>query len=143
MKNKVKLLAFLSVIYVFSLLSCQPAKGPWIELDHTDTLGGFSSYDQDHIKKSDKDRMQVRVRTVYYGESRDYITRLFDKKYEKFAYVINLEEVNCAKKEYQILSTTLYDTGHQALHTQTYEKENWEKIPTDSDIEELSRALCQ
>jgi len=142
MKNLTKLIIFLSIGCLITFWGCQPSQDPWVELDKPDTLGGISSYNKDEIKKSGS-RIQVNVRTVYYGESRDYISRLFGKKYENFAYVINLEEINCAKKEYQILSTTLYDTRHQVLHTQTYAKENWEKISSGSDVDELTRLLCK
>lgn len=142
MQNLPKLIIFIAVVCLIPLWGCQPSQGPWVELDQPDTLGGISSYNKDEIKKSG-DRIQVKVRTVYYGESRDYITNLFGKKFEKFAYVINLEELDCAKKEYQIQSTTLYDTRHQVLHTQTYESENWEKIPSGSDIDELAQAVCR
>lgn len=144
MNNILKILAlfFILCLCVLSLESCQPAHGPWVELSEADALGGVSSFNEDTVRKSG-DHIQVSVRTVYYGESRDYITGLFGKKYEKFAYVVNLEELNCQNKEYQILSTTLYDTRHQVLHTQTYAKENWEKIPSGSDIDELTRLLCK
>jgi len=142
MKNLTKLIIFLSVGCLMAFWGCQPSQGPWVELDQPDTLGGISSYNKTEIKKSGG-RIQVNVRTVYYGESRDYITNLFGKKYEKFAYVINLEELNCAKKEFQILSTALYDTRHQLLHTQNYESENWEEIPSGSDIAELAQAVCK
>jgi hypothetical protein len=142
MKNPSIFIVFLSLISLISLCGCQPAPGPWVQLDRTDTLGGISAYNKDQVIKSE-DRIQVSVRTVYYDESRDYITKLFGKKFEKFAYVINQEELNCTRKEYQIVSTTLYDTRHQALHTQTYANENWEKIPPGSDIDELTRILCK
>jgi len=138
------LLRFLSVLLVFSLfLGCQEANDPWVELNQRDVLDGLSFYDKKNVQKTAEGNIRVRVKTVYSGENRKYISDFFGGKYENFSYVVNLEEVNCPERQYQIVSTALYDTDDRHLYTKTHEKDNWEKIPPGSDVAELMSAICK
>ena len=86
--------------------------------------------------------MRVRIKTVYYGKSRMYISSLFERHHDNFSYVLNLAEVNCAKGEYKILYTALYDNEDKLLLLKMHEKNNWKRIPGNLDIGELSLIMC-
>ena len=138
------LLGFLSVLLVFPLfLGCQEVNDPWVELNQRDVLDGMSSYDKKSVRKTAEGNIRVLVRTVYTGENRKYISDFFGGKYENLSYVVNLEEVNCSERQYQIVSTALYDADDRHLYTKTHEKDNWEKVPPGSDVAELMSAVCK
>lgn len=154
--NKHRKLAYLCIflialVILVSVEIYQKRTGDWVELKTRDFMGGVSYYDKNWIKDETNRHFQVRIKTVYTGEGREffvnfivnYISRQAGNTLEGFSYVINTNEINCPEKKCKLLSTSLYDEKDRVLYSRTYQKENWKDIPPRSDMEDLAKEICK
>ena len=143
---------FLTVLVILAVMEVYKKKtGDWVELKTRDFMGGVSYYDKNIIKDKTNNHFQVRIKTVYTGDGRqffvnfivNYISRQSGNTLEGFSYVINTNDVNCAEKKCKLLSTALYDEKDRVLYSRTYQKENWKDILPHSDMEDLAMEICK
>jgi hypothetical protein len=123
----------------------------WIILKTRDFMKGVSYYDRNIMKNAVNNNPQVRIKTVYADESREFFINFIvnfiakdmsESALDGFSYMINQDELDCKAKKYKLLSTTLYDDKNTILYSTTYQKKEWKDIPPKSDLEELAEHLC-
>lgn len=154
-ESKVLTITILFFVFIIVLMVMDVFKkkdGDWVALKTRDFMNGVSYYDQNIRKNVVNANPQVKIKTVYTGDGREFfiqfITNFIAKggpanMLDDFSYVINHDELDCKAKKYKLLSTTLYDEKDAVIYTTTYQKEEWKDIPARSDLEELAQDICK
>jgi hypothetical protein len=81
-----------------------------------------------------KARMQERIRSKATVE-----------RYEKLSYSLELQEINCAKRQFRIMAYTDYSSDEGILYKFISEQnpsEGWEPIAPDSMGEKIYQTVC-
>jgi len=145
------ILFFVFLVILMVVNAYKKKDGDWVVLKTRDFMNGVSYYDQNIKKNAVNSNPQIRIKTVYTGDGREFfinfITNFIAKggpenMLEGFSYVINHDELDCKAKKYKLLSTTLYDEKDVVIYTMTYQKEEWKDIPSKSDLAELAQEIC-
>lgn len=146
------LLVFLLFVVILVVVEVYKKRSDdWVELETKDFMKGVSYYDKNIVKHTTNPNIQVRIKTVYEGEGRDFFINMFSSFISKggenelkgFSYIINTNEISCSEKRGKILSSTLYDEKGNVLYTKTYENEGWKPIPPKTDLEDLTKQICK
>ncbi len=90
------------------------------------------------VPKSEEDRQKQAKKltdTLRKGELRNI-------DLSSLAYTVTLNEINCGKREYRVLSATYYDAQGVVLLSIRSSKRSWELIVPDDPIEALQKAFC-
>ena len=147
----ITILFFVFLIVLMVIDAFKKKDGDWDALKTRDFMNGVSYYDQNIKKNAVNSNPQVRMKTVYTGDGREFFINFItnfiakggpEKMLEGFSYVINHDELDCRAKKYKLLSTTLYDEKDAVIYTMTHQKEEWKNIPAKSDLEELIGEIC-
>ena len=67
------------------------------------------------------------------------------ENYDKLNYVLELQEINCAKREYRVMAYTDYSSDGGILNKFIVDQQTsvgWEPIPPDSMGEIIDRIIC-
>ena len=153
-ENRVLTILAIFCVFIAVLIGLDLYKkkdGDWVVLKTRDFMNGVSYYDRNILKNAVNFNPQVRIKTVYTGDGREFFINFITnfiakggvgKSLDNFSYVINQDELDCKQKKYKLLSTTLYDEKDTVIYATTYQKEEWKDIPPKSDLEELTQDLC-
>jgi len=82
-----------------------------------------------------KERIQDRI-----------ISKVSVERYETLGYALELQEIDCIKREFRVMAYTDYTADGRILHTTTIEQEpseGWEPIIPESMGEIVAHIVCQ
>jgi hypothetical protein len=120
----------------------------WVEYE-TNIYGGDYSYGKETIKYRTKTVVQVWNRLVYSAEGRErYIQDMKDSGiatdgYENLSETHRLNEIDCKKGRYNILSIVDYDRNGKILISDSYKKSEWNNIRFGSMMDKLRKIVCK
>ncbi|OPY05618.1 MAG: hypothetical protein A4E66_02405 [Syntrophus sp. PtaB.Bin001] len=149
------LLTFLLVLVIFWGCSVNrnvvpPVFGSskWVEYE-TNIYGGNYSYSEETIEHRTKTVVQVWNRVVYSAEGRErYIQDMKDNGistdgYENLSETHRLNEIDCKKGMYNIVSIVDYDRNGKILFSDSYKKSEWNNIRFGSMMDKLRKKVCK
>ncbi len=124
------------------------ASSDWLEYGRSNK-GDVYSYNKTSIKQRTADVLQVWEKKIISDKSREEdieyyrSQRLSTKGYEKLSYKLILQEIDCKKKTYRILSIIEYDTDDHVLDSLSFDKPDWGSITPGSVIDALRGKVCK
>ncbi len=147
MKKTIILLA--AIILSSSLFEVQGAE--WISIGK-DRLGNELFFDHEVIIERSKDIIEVQMKGMYSDAGRK--ERMQDRakakstveRYETLSYSLELQQINCAKREFRIMAYTDYSSDGGILYkfiSELQPTKGWEPIAPDSMGERMYRTVCQ
>ena len=147
MKKTIILLA--AIILSSSLFEVQGAE--WISIGK-DRLGNELFFDHEVIIERSKDIIEVQMKGMYSDAGRK--ERMQDRtkakstveRYDMLSYSLELQQINCAKREFRIMAYTDYSSDGGILYkfiSELQPTKGWEPIAPDSMGERMYRTVCQ
>jgi hypothetical protein len=118
-----------------------------VEYERSDS-GNIFEYNRASIKKKEH-MVQISRRLFFSDEGREkYIRGLANKGasvqgLKELSYSLSLEEIDCKKEMYQILSVTHYGSDGMILYTHSYDEPDWMEILPDSVNDVLRKIVCK
>lgn len=138
-------------MFVFLLVSCQSQterkKGEWIKY-RTDKGGSVILYNNDFIKNSKGDVIQVWNKRVFNNKTREEVIQerkndgLPTTGYEKLDEDIFLVDVDCKNRKHRYLNHIELDSNRNILSSST-NSTDWEYTIPDSIMDELRKKVCK
>lgn len=137
--------------FLIILLFVTPVFGSsdeWVEYDISKN-GNIYSYNKGNIKHRTKNIVQVWIKEVFSDEGREKIIQPMRKgglpteEWEKLSHTLVLDEIDCKKRRYQILSVTHYDTDGKGFSIHLYDKPKWDYIVPRSTMNTLRKKVCK
>ena len=139
----------LSAITILSLVS-QVQGAEWLSIGK-DRVGNELFYDREILIKRSTDIIEVWMKGIYSDEGRKarmqerIRSKATVERYEKLSYSLELQEVNCAKRQFRIMAYTDYSSDEGILYKFISEQnpsEGWEPIAPDSMGEKIYQTVC-
>ena len=118
----------------------------WLQYDTSSRRTLF--YDASSIRRPSKDLVTVWKKNEWSQEGVDQQIALRRKHglsttgYENFRYSMELHQINCSTRKYQINKVAYYGNDDKILDTYDFER-GWEIIPPDSAEEDLYNRVCK
>jgi len=140
----------LSAITILSLIS-QVQGAEWLSIGK-DRVGNELFYDREILIKRSTDIIEVWMKGIYSDEGRKEriqdrtISKVSVERYEALGYALELQEIDCVKREFRVMAYTDYTADGRILHTTTIEQqpsEGWEPIIPESMGEIVAQIVCQ
>lgn len=139
----------LSAITILSLVS-QVQGAEWLSIGK-DRVGNELFYDREILIKRSTDIIEVWVKGIYSDEGKK--SRMQERirskatveRYEKLSYSLELQEINCAKRQFRIKAYTDYSSDEGILYKFISEQnpsEGWEPITPESMGEKMYQTVC-
>jgi len=122
----------------------------WLSIGK-DRLGNELFYDPDTIIKLPTGVTKIWIKGIYSMEGKKeriqhrIKSKLPVENYDKLNYVLELQEINCAKREYRVMAYTDYSSDGGILNKFIVDQQTsvgWEPIPPDSMGEIIDRIIC-
>jgi hypothetical protein len=122
----------------------------WLSIGK-DRVGNELFYDTDNLAKLPTGISKVWMKGIYSVEGRKERIqerirgKLTVENYEKLSYVLELQEINCVKREFRVIAYTDYSSDGGILHKFTVEQQSsggWEPITPDSMGEIVDKIIC-
>ncbi|MBO8144204.1 MAG: hypothetical protein H0Z16_06455 [Thermodesulfobacterium sp.] len=115
----------------------------WIFLGF-DSSGSARFYDSKSLSTSDN-IVKVWVKIIYSERAKQEYIKEKGRKYENLDLSLDLLEIDCTKKIFQILSFIYYASDGSVIDSYDYPEflADWNPIPPDSMIEALFKKICQ
>jgi predicted neuraminidase len=144
-----KICLLLSAITILSLVS-QVQGAEWLSIGK-DRVGNELFYDREMQIMRSADIIKVWMKGIYSDEGRKermqerIRSKATVERYEKLSYSLELQEINCAKKQFRILAYTDYASDEGILYKFISEQkpsEGWEFIARDSMGEQIYQTIC-
>jgi hypothetical protein len=144
-----KIYLLLSVITVLSLVS-HVHGAEWLSIGK-DRVGNELFYDREILIKRSTDIIEVWMKGIYSdaGRKERMQERVRSKatveRYEKLSYSLELQGINCAKRQFRIMAYTDYSSDEGILYkfiSEQQPSEGWEFIAPDSVGEIMYKAVC-
>jgi hypothetical protein len=146
----VKKICFLLFAITMFFIVSQVQGAEWLSIGK-DRVGNELFYDPDTLTKLSTGITKVWMKGIYSVEGRKERIqertkgKLTVENYEKLSYVMELQEINCAKREYRVMTYTDYSSDGGILHKFTVEQQSsggWEPITPDSMGEIVDKIIC-
>lgn len=142
-------LLFAAIILFSTVLKLHGAE--WISIGK-DRLGNELFYDHEVIIERSKDIMEVQMKGIYSDAGRR--ERIQDRtrakstveRYETLSYSLELQQINCVKREFRVMAYTDYSSDGGVLYKFIAEQQamkGWEPIAPDSMGERMYKAVCR
>lgn len=144
-----KILFLFFALIMFFLIS-QVHAAEWLSIGK-DRLGNELFYDPDTITKLPTGITKIWIKGIYSTDGkRERIQertkgKLPLENYDKLNYAMELQEINCGKREYRVMAYTDYSSDGSILNKFIVEQQSsvgWEPIPPDSMGEIIDRIVC-
>lgn len=143
------ILLFASIIF-FSFVS-EVHGAEWISIGK-DRLDNELFFDHEVIIERSKDIIEVQMKGIYSDAGRK--ERMQDRtkakstveRYETLSHSLELQQINCAKREFRVLAYTDYSSDGSVLYkfiSELQPTKGWEPITPDSMGERMYRTVCQ
>lgn len=122
----------------------------WLSIGK-DRIGNELFYDPDTITKLPSGTAKIWIKGIYSADGKKeriqerVKIKLSVENYEKLSYVLELQEINCVKKEYRVVAYTDYSSDGSILNKLIVEQQasaGWEPIPPDSMGEIIDKIVC-
>jgi len=139
----------LFAITMFFIVS-QAQGAEWLSIGK-DRVGNELFYDQDALIKNPTGITKIWIKGVYSAEGRKERIqerikgKLTVENYENLSYALELQEINCVKREYRVMAYTDYTSDERILHKFTVEQQpsgGWEPVTPDSMGEIVDKIIC-
>ena len=146
MKKSCFLLFAITMFFIVS----QAQGAEWLSIGK-DRVGNELFYDQDALIKNPTGITKIWIKGVYSAEGRKERIqerikgKLTVENYEKLSYALELQEINCVKREYRVMAYTDYTSDERILHKFTVEQQpsgGWEPVTPDSMGEIVDKIIC-
>jgi hypothetical protein len=118
----------------------------WLSIGK-DRLGNELLYDTDTIVKLSTGITKIWIKGIYSAEGKKERIqerikgKLPIENYDKLSYVLELQEINCVKREYRVIAYTDYSSDGGILNKSITEL-GWEPISPDSMGEIIDKIVC-
>ena len=141
-------LILFSIVMLFPVSQSQGAE--WLSIGK-DRVGNELFYDPDTLTKLPTGITKVWMKGIYSVEGRKERIqerikgKLTVENYEKLSYALELQEINCVKREYRVMAYTDYSSDGGILHKFTVEQQpsgGWEPVTPDSMGEIVDKIIC-
>jgi len=141
-------LILFSIVMLFPVSQSQGAE--WLSIGK-DRVGNELFYDPDTLTKLSTGITKVWMKGIYSVEGRKERIqerikgKLTVENYEKLSYALELQEINCVKREYRVMAYTDYSSDGGILHKFTVEQQpsgGWEPVTPDSMGEIVDKIIC-
>lgn len=122
----------------------------WLSIGK-DRIGNELFYDPNTITKLPSGIAKIWIKGIYSADGKKeriqerVKIKLSVENYEKLSYVLELQEINCVKKEYRVVAYTDYSSDGGILNKLIVEQQasaGWEPIPPDSMGEIIDKIVC-
>ena len=146
MKKSCFLLFAITMFFIVS----QAQGAEWLSIGK-DRVGNELFYDQDALIKNPTGITKIWIKGVYSAEGRKERIqerikgKLTVENYENLSYALELQEINCVKREYRVMAYTDYSSDGGILHKFTVEQQpsgGWEPVTPDSMGEIVDKIIC-
>jgi hypothetical protein len=144
-----KICFLLFAITIFSLTS-QVQGAEWLPIGK-DRAGNEVFFDLKTMTKR-SGIIKAWMKGIYSDEGRKeriqdrIISKASVERYETLSYALELQEIDCVKREFRVTAYTDYSSDGRILHTTTIEQqpsEGWEPIAPESMGEIVAKTVCQ
>lgn len=141
-------LLLFAIILFFIVFQAEGAE--WLSIGK-DRVGNELFYDPDTLTKLPTGIAKVWMKGIYSVEGKKERIqerikgKLTVENYEKLSYVLELQEINCVKREYRVTSYTDYSSDGGILHKFTVDQQpsgGWEPVTPDSMGEIVDKIVC-
>lgn len=135
------------LLLTFFLATSANGASNWVEYGRSDR-GNIFEYNKASIRQKE-DIIQVQRRVFFSDEGREiYILGLkksgvLPHGLDRLSNSLSLEEIDCKKETYQIVSVTHYGADGMILYTHSYDEPDWIEILPDSVNDILRKMLCR
>jgi len=146
----VKRICFLLFAITMFFIVSQAQGAEWLSIGK-DRVGNELFYDPDTLTKLPTGITKVWMKGVYSVEGKKeriqerIKSKLPVENYEKLSYVLELQEINCVKREFRVMAYTDYSSDGGILHKFTVEQQpsgGWEPVTPDSMGEIVDKIVC-
>lgn len=145
-----KKILFLLLIATLFFLVSHVYGAEWLSIGK-DRLGNELFYDPDTITKLPTGITKIWIKGIYSTDGKRERTQERTKgklpleNYDKLYYAMELQEINCAKREYRVMAYTDYSSDGAILNKFIVEQQSsagWEPISPDTMGEIIDRIVC-
>jgi hypothetical protein len=139
----------LSAITILSLIS-QVQGAEWLSIGK-DRVGNELFVDLETVTKR-SGIIKTWMKGIYSDEGRKeriqdrIISKVSVERYEALGYALELQEIDCVKREFRVMAYTDYTADGRILHATTIEQkpsEGWEPIIPESMGEIVAQIVCR
>jgi len=122
----------------------------WVSIGK-DRMGNELFYDREVLIQRSTDIIEVWMKVIYSdaGRKERIQERVRNKatveQYEKLAYALELQQINCVKRGFRVMAYTDYSANEEILYKFIAEhkpSEGWEPITSDSMGEIVKKIVC-
>lgn len=146
----IKTICFFLAAITLSFLASQVQGAEWFPVGK-DRVGNELFVDLETVTKR-SGIMKAWMKGIYSDEGRKeriqdrIISKVSVERYEALVYALELQEIDCVKREYRVMAYTDYAADGRILHKTTIEQqpsEGWEPIIPESMGEIAAHIVCQ
>ena len=104
---------------------------------------GIWYYDKANIKRMKDNKVRVWVKTFYFATGKEKYIKAFGDLFKDLKSTINLFEINCNEKKWNLLKGTDYNSKGSVIHSTDYSTGEESFIVPDSLFETLYEIVCE